>query len=154
MHSMQGKKAVRRRITSAPQFTSSRKPHHPTDPNTVTQPATHNDCGSNKKLSCIDIMDYHESSSTNDGVDELSRTLAEQQITHDDLSEMRPREDSIILPPPSDFTAEQRCYNKSPDDNGKVIVTATTTSSSDQHHDDHWRMEERRTHSDINTWIV
>ena len=138
--------AVRRRKTSAPHRTP---PYHPTD--TVTQPATHDDCGSNKKLLSTAITDYHESSSTNDGVDELSRTLAEQQITHDDLSEMRPREDSIILPPPSDFTAEQRCYNESHDDNGKIIITATTTSSSDKHH---LRMEERRIHSDINTWIV
>ena len=154
-HSIQCKEAVRRSETSPTQFTN-RTQHHPTDTSTVTQPVTHNDCGTNNKLSSTTTLDYQESSSS-DGVDELSRTLAEQQINCDDLfEEMRLRKASIVLPPPSDFAApipEQR-YNKSPDDNGKIIITATRTSSSDKHHNDHQGMEEKRKHYDINTWIV
>ena len=156
-HSIQCKEAVRRSETSATQFTNRAPQHHPTDTSIVTQPVTHNDCGTNNKLSSSAMMAYHESS-TSDGVDELSRTLAEQQINCDDLfEEMRPREASIVLPPPSDFAAaipEQQCYNKSPDDNSKIIITATTTSSSDKHHHDHQGMEEKRKHGDLNTWIV
>ena len=157
-HSIQCKETgVSRNKMSATQFTNRTPPHHPTDTSSVTQPFTLNDCGTNNKLSSTATLDYHESL-THNRVDELSRTLAEQQINCDDLfEEMRPREASIVLPPPSDFAApipEQQCYNKSPDDNGKIIITATTTSSSGEHHNDHQGMEVKRKHNDINTWIV
>ena len=94
-----------RRKIFAPQFSGSTTPHS-TDTNTVTQCATHNDYSSSNKLSSPGRRDNHESSSTNDdSVDELSRVLAEQHVNYHDLSEMRLREPSIILPPPSDFTA-------------------------------------------------
>ena len=102
------------------------------------------------------LKDNHTNSSTNDdGVDELSRVLAEQQVDYDDLSEMRAREPSIVLPPPSDFTVmpEQQHYYKSTDDNGRIIITPTT-SSSGKHHDEQQKIEQRREHMDINTWIV
>ena len=96
---------MRRRKIFATQFSDGTTPHS-ADTNTVTQCATHNDCSSSNKLSSPGRRDNHESSSTNDdSVDELSRVLAEQHVNYDDLSEMRPREPSIILPSPSDFTA-------------------------------------------------
>ena len=148
---------MRRRKIFATQF-SDGTTSHSTDTNTVTQCATHNDCSSSNKLSSPGQRDNHESSTTNDdSVDELSRVLAEQHVNYDDLSEMRPREPSIILPPPSDFTAtisERQCYSKSIDDNSKIIITPTTTSSSSKLHDEHQKMEQRRKHIDINTWIV
>ena len=74
-------------------------------------------------------------------------------MNYDDVSEMRLREASIILPPPNDFTAEH-CHDKFTDDNGEVVINSTTTSSSGKHHDKHQRIDKRREHMDVNTWIV
>ena len=68
-----------------------------------------------------------------------------------DLSlEMRPREPSIILPPPIGFTATECHSDKSICDNGKTVMIPSMTSSSVKHQDKPQKVEQSRK-VDVNT---
>ena len=138
---IQRKKLVRRRKISAPCQSTDNPAINKASP--IAHPAINEERSSRSDLTSGSLSHNELSSTTShDGIDKLSRVLAEQQITYDDLSEMRPREPSIILPPPSDFTEQH--HNKHTNEDGRTIVAAASTSSSSTHHEQHWEAEQRK----------
>ncbi|XP_065894040.1 pleckstrin homology domain-containing family G member 3-like isoform X2 [Dysidea avara] len=110
---LQRKKLVKKRKVSAPPMIGN--PFTSTNDPSQTLPQNTNNSSSKE----------HTNNLGEDQISELGGRLADQQLTDDLLSEMRPREPSIVLPPPSQFTSTT-------EDQDKITTSPATASSTGQ----------------------